>query len=61
MDIDDLKRSLEEAQAARDYAQGIIATVREPLVVLNGDLRVVSANDAFYQVFKVSPRRRRIN
>ncbi len=31
----------------------IIATVREPLIVLNGDLRVISVNDSFYRTFKV--------
>ena len=37
------------------YAEGIIHTVREPLVVLNGDLKVVSANPAFYRMFQVTP------
>ena len=31
----------------------IIATVREPLLVLDGDLRIISANDSFYRTFKV--------
>ena len=43
------------AQEAREYAESIVATVREPLVVLDGDLRVVSASRSFYQTFKVSP------
>ncbi len=55
VDIDALKRSLQEAQTAQDYAQAIIATVREPLVVMAGDLRVVSANESFYRTFKASP------
>jgi len=37
------------------YAQNIIDTVREPLLVLDSDLRVVSANRSFYQIFKVIP------
>jgi PAS domain S-box-containing protein len=41
--------------AAREFAESIIATVREPLVVLDADLRVVSANRAFYRVFQVTP------
>lgn len=40
-------------QEAREYAESIIATVREPLVVLDADLRVVSASRAFYQTFQV--------
>ncbi|MDD5097891.1 MAG: PAS domain S-box protein, partial [Candidatus Omnitrophica bacterium] len=35
------------------YANGIIATLREPFLVLDKKLRVVSANQAFYTTFKV--------
>jgi two-component system, chemotaxis family, CheB/CheR fusion protein len=44
-----------ELQMARDYAQSIIATIREPLVVLSGELRIVSASAAFYETFQVTP------
>ncbi len=36
------------------YAQNIVDTVREPLLMLTPDLRVRSANRAFYQTFQVS-------
>ena len=55
VDIDALKRSLEEVEEARNYAQGIVETLREPLLVLDGNLRVISANSAFYQFFKGVP------
>ncbi|MFW6123461.1 MAG: chemotaxis protein CheB [Thermodesulfobacteriota bacterium] len=43
------------AQAmARNFAQGIVDTVREPLLVLDGDLQVLSANQAFYRTFDTS-------
>ena len=38
------------------YAQNIIDTVREPLLVLDSELRVVSANRSFYKIFKVIPK-----
>jgi len=38
------------------YAQDIVNTVREPLLMLDTALRVRSANRAFYQTFQVSPR-----
>ena len=41
--------------AARDYAEAIVGTVRHPLVVLDANLRVVSANAAFYRLFAVTP------
>lgn len=37
------------------FAESIIETVREPLLVLDADLRVVSANPAFYRTFTVVP------
>jgi PAS domain S-box-containing protein len=41
--------------AAREYAESIINTVREPLIALDQDLRVVTASRSFYEVFKVNP------
>jgi two-component system CheB/CheR fusion protein len=55
VDIDDLKRSQLATASAREYAESIIATIREPLLVLDPALRVESANRAFYQTFDVSP------
>ncbi len=40
---------------AREYAESMINTVREPLLVLDQDLRVVTASRSFYGVFKVKP------
>jgi two-component system, chemotaxis family, CheB/CheR fusion protein len=53
-DIDALKRSLEEANQARDYASSIVETARESLVVLDSSLRVLTANRAFYELFQVA-------
>jgi two-component sensor histidine kinase len=36
-------------------AQGIVDTVREPILVLDKDLRVIAASRSFYSAFKVSP------
>ncbi len=41
--------------AAREYSESIINTIREPLIVLDQDLRVVSVSRAFYEFFKVNP------
>jgi two-component system CheB/CheR fusion protein len=45
----------EALQEARLYAEAVVDTVREPLVVLDADLAVQSANRAFYQTFELSP------
>src|SRR5277367_3537460 len=47
------KRS-NELQLALAYAENIIATLREPFVVLDKSLRVRTANTAFYRDFHVS-------
>ncbi|MGZ3569640.1 MAG: sensor histidine kinase [Thermodesulfobacteriota bacterium] len=49
------KRAEQAAQEALEYAESIIETVREPLVVLDANLRVISVNNSFYQTFKVTP------
>ena len=41
---------------SQEYSESIIDTVREPLLVLDADLRVVSASRSFYEVFKVKPK-----
>jgi two-component system CheB/CheR fusion protein len=43
------------ADVAREYSESIINTVREPLISLDQNLRVVSASRSFYEVFKVKP------
>src|SRR4028118_1793895 len=39
----------------QNFAQNIVDTVREPLLMLDPTLRVRSANRAFYKTFQVSP------
>lgn len=38
---------------SKEFAESIIDTLREPLIVLDKELRVVSASRSFYEVFKV--------
>ena len=65
-DISEIKRRSEAALAskikmesmrlARELAQGIVDTVMEPLIVLDGELRVITASRSFYEYFKVKER-----
>ena len=41
-------------KAARIMAEGIVDTVREPLMVLNGKLKIISASRSFYHEFKTT-------
>ena len=54
-DRTELLRAGQARDEALTFADGIVATVREPLLVLDGDLRVQSANAAFYRTFQVAP------
>ena len=47
IDIDAAKRGL-------DFAEAIVETVREPLVILNHNLQVIKANKTFYETFRTS-------
>jgi two-component system, chemotaxis family, CheB/CheR fusion protein len=53
-EIDTIKRTLSEAEEARNLAQAVIETTREPLAALTADLKIKSANDAFYRLFKTT-------
>jgi two-component system CheB/CheR fusion protein len=54
-DISALKRFEQEINAGRSYAEAIIRSARDPLVILRADLRVNTANDAFFKTFKTTP------
>jgi two-component system CheB/CheR fusion protein len=54
VDITEQKKTQVALQDALAYAEGIVETAREPFVVLDADLRVITANTSFYQSFKTS-------
>jgi len=49
MDLDELYRFLRSAHV---QAQGVLDTIRDPLLVLDADLTVISANPAFLRTFE---------
>lgn len=55
VDVDNLKRASEGIQLSLDRANAIVATVREPLLILDDELRVEKANRAYYDAFRVGP------
>src|SRR6478672_1347020 len=54
-DVTERRRAEADFRAIETYAQDIVDTVREPLLILDTTLRVQSGNRAFYHTFKVSP------
>jgi signal transduction histidine kinase/CheY-like chemotaxis protein len=53
-DVTDRRRSQHLLDEMGLYAQDVVDTVREPLLILDASLRVRSANRAFYQTFQVA-------
>ena len=43
------------SEEGRILAQGVVDTVRDPLLVLDGELRVKSANLSYYEYFRAEP------
>jgi PAS domain-containing protein len=54
-EITERKRRETEVHEAKEFAEAIVQAVRFPLVVLTPELRVKSANAAFYETFQVTP------
>ena len=55
--ISEIKAAEREIEVARAYLDSIIATIRQPLVVLDEELRVISASSSFYRVLFGQARR----
>jgi PAS domain S-box-containing protein len=52
--VDALRFEILERSRVERYAQAVVETIREPLLVLTRDLRVRSANPSFYRSFETS-------
>jgi two-component system, chemotaxis family, CheB/CheR fusion protein len=50
---EELQNRLDELKESRDYIQAIIETIHGPLLVVNGQMRVRTANKAFYEFFRL--------
>ena len=49
------KKAIQEIKEAKQYAESIIETVREPLIILDANLKIIFANRSFYRTFKTKP------
>ena len=54
-DITERKKMEMELQMAREYAENIVDAVREPLIILDAEMKVLSASRSFYKYFLVTP------
>jgi PAS domain S-box-containing protein len=54
-DITERRKAEHQIEWAKDYAESIITTLREPMLVLDAELHVHSANRSFYETFQVDP------
>src|SRR6185295_4737583 len=54
-DVETARRYEQEARQARELFEATIDAVRESLLILDNDLRVIRANGAFHQMFFTTP------
>jgi two-component system CheB/CheR fusion protein len=57
VDIDEEQRQIARLALATSYTEAILETAHEPLVILDGGLRVRKASRAFYETFKLGPKK----
>jgi PAS domain S-box-containing protein len=55
IDITERKRAEKAAEELGRYAESIVETVREPLLVMDANLNIISASRNFYKSFKTTP------
>jgi PAS domain S-box-containing protein len=53
-DVTERKKAEEKVKTALDYSNAIIATAREPILVLDRNMRVISTNSSFCTTFRVT-------
>ena len=53
LDVSKMKNIQEKIQSALNYTEDIFNTVHEPLIVLDQELNVISANNSFFKTFKI--------
>jgi len=54
LDITQMIKANQMIQEARDFSENIIKTIREPLLILDSNFRIISANRSFFETFLVS-------
>jgi len=53
--IAERQRVKQTSEKVQKYTESVVETIREPLIVLTPDLRVITANHSFYETFQVTP------
>lgn len=54
-DVTDARQSDDAFRQAREFSDNIIATIREPLLVLDKDFTIIRASQSFHDLFQTSP------
>jgi two-component system, chemotaxis family, CheB/CheR fusion protein len=54
-DVSEMKAAEQEVETTRSYSNSIIDTIRQSLIVLDHEMRIVSASPSFYRSFAVVP------
>jgi PAS domain S-box-containing protein len=54
-EIEERKWAEAMLQESRVFAESIVETIREPLLVLDSELRIIKVNRSFHQAFRIKP------
>ncbi len=54
LEVDQIYRARDEAKKSGDYSRAIIETIREALAVVDADLRLLTVNRSFCEMFRVT-------
>jgi two-component system CheB/CheR fusion protein len=55
VDIDELKQNLLRLKQSQDLVQGVLAAMGDSLLVMDRELQIKMANEAFYKTFQLTP------
>lgn len=55
VDVDTIRRALQVAERSRDNSRAVVETMPNPVLVLDEEARIVSANHAFCRSFELTP------
>jgi two-component system CheB/CheR fusion protein len=54
LDIEDMKRGVRAVESARVFIERVVENVRDPILLLDADLRVRRANQGYFKVFRTT-------
>ena len=55
LDITDIRTMQEELRESRDFSFAIVETISQPILILDAEFKVQTANRAYFEAFRTAP------